>query len=134
MVEIHLFEPKTSNSKDKIFSTDFHRPRLFSEQSIMRSRWRTVLATLRALHAARDGPVRAGGGVVGAADAVHARGGARQGDAGQQVALGGAALPAQPARAAARRRQRYAGTRCPTPTIGTHRQRRCILPPLASTT
>lgn len=67
-------------------------------------RRRAVLPAVRGLHAARDGAVRAGGGVVGAARPAAPRGGARARDARQPLALGGAALPPRPALAAARGR------------------------------
>lgn len=68
-----------------------------------------IYAAVRGVHAARDGAVRAGGGVVGAAGAGAARGRPTQGDARQPLALGRAALPPQPARSAARGRSRHTG-------------------------
>lgn len=51
-------------------------------------RWRAILSAVRGVHAARDGAVRTGGGLVGAALAAAPRGRARQGDTRQPLALG----------------------------------------------
>lgn len=80
----------------------------FNKKSLYHRR-RAVLAEVRRVHAPRDRPLRAGGSVVGEADAAAPRGRTHEGDPGQQMALGRAAVQAEPTLVVARSRQGYAG-------------------------